>query len=344
MRDQPQKKEIKKAYRKLALKFHPDRNQDDKSAEEKFKQISEAYGILSDPDKKSAYDRFGTTTGQPPPNPAGFNANFGPDIFGNDIFEHFFGKGRQAHAKAQRNQENTGKGSNISVNIPITFFEAVKGCTKNISLNRYTKCEPCNGSGGTGKVSCQKCSGRGNVSVHNAGIVFQSSCAECEGTGSTILNKCDTCLGKAKVIKPMTVDIRVPAGINSENQLRLPDMGNYGKGGYGHLFVNINIQGHPKFTRHEKDIHSEVEISSTQATLGCVLDVETIYGMKKVNLPAGIQPGSSLKLPEMGVVDIKNSKQKGSMQLKINVCIPKDITEEQRALYQKIQRIESKND
>jgi molecular chaperone DnaJ len=322
---------IKKAYRKLALKHHPDRNQDDKQAEEKFKEISNAYSILSDPDKKAKYDRFGTVSDHPPPSSSGFDVNFGPDLF-----EHFFGA-RRGHAHAQRNHENLGKGSNININVPITFYESVQGCTKNINLNRYVKCNPCTGTGGTGKASCQKCAGRGSVSIHNAGIAFKSSCAECEGTGNVILNKCDTCLGLAKVVKPTTVDIKIPAGIGPDNQLRLSDMGNYGKGGFGHLFVNLNIQGHPRLKREGRDIHSKIDIPAIQAILGCILEVETVYGMKKVNIPPGVQPGNVLNIPDMGMTDINNDSQKGSMKLHLSVVIPKNITEKQRLLYQQIQ-------
>jgi len=332
--------EIKKSYRKLAVKYHPDKNQGDDTAAEKFKEIAAAYDILSDPQKKEEYDNPSHRS-PPGPGPAqqgGFRSPFGPDIFGSDLFEHFFGRGSHAHARAQNVAANS-RGANIVVNLHISFPEAVKGTTKNIRIERNTQCESCDGLGGSGSVACAPCDGSGVLTMQNGGMVYRTTCQQCAGSGSSLRDKCSVCNGSGTGRQESKVSVKIPAGVSMENQLRLSSMGHYGKGGWGDLFVNVNIPEDPRFKRVGKDIHSSVQLSVAQAALGCTLKIPTVYGEKNVNIPGGAQPGSVLKMSGLGMADLGNGP-KGNHKLRIEINIPTHLSEKQRHLFEKLLTIE----
>lgn len=330
--------ELKKAYRKMALKYHPDRNDGDADAEMKFKEVSEAYDILSDAQKKSEYDTAGFASRASQTSGDGFNP-FGSDFFGSDIFEHFFGRRSSGHARSRA--QRGARAQNITINIPITFNESVTGCTRHITLPRQVKCDPCAGRGGQEFKKCSRCHGSGFHQVHNAGMTFQTACSQCQGTGQIPGKTCGTCAGMGTYEKPTEIDVKIPAGINSDNQLRLSGMGHAGIDGAGDLFVNVNVQTHPKFQRSGKDIYSSVNIDVTQAVLGGTKEVETIYGNKKINIPAGIQPGNILNVPGYGMPDLSGQESlKGNFRLKIYVTIPTKINAAQKKLYEDLRSLE----
>ena len=327
--------DIKKAYRKLAVKYHPDKNPEDEAASEKFKEAAAAYEVLSDPAKRSEYDNPVTHRHGSPP----FNAS---DIFGAEIFEHFFGRGTHAHARAHRGSANA-PGPNIVVNLAIDFMDAVTGTTATVRLEKYAKCEPCSGAGGSGRGPCNTCGGSGFSMFQNGGMVFRSTCHECAGSGTAIRDKCTTCSGEGRVSHQSTVNIKVPPGVDSDNQLRLSGMGNYGRGGMGDLFVNINIRPHESFERRGKEIYNRVTLTVTQAVLGCHIPVDTVRGVKSVKVPPGMQHGSMLRIKGCGMPDI-SGEANGDHNVELAVEIPKVLTNQQLALFQQLSDLEEKHE
>lgn len=323
--------DIKKAYRKLAVKYHPDKNPGDDAAAESFKEAATAYNTLSDPEKRKEYNRFGHNAHrQPPP---GFNP---ADIFGADIFEHFFGKGARAH---RTNAEN-GRGSNIGINLTIDFMEAVRGLVTPIQIERNIKCEPCGGEGGTGRAPCKTCGGSGFSTLQNGSMVFRTTCHACAGECTTILNKCGNCSGRGKIGQVNTVDVKIPAGVDSNTQLRLAGMGNYGKGITGDLFVNLNVRNHPIFRRSGKEIHTKATLTVPQAALGCQVQIDTVHGHKSVNIPPGIQYGDTLRIKGFGMPDISGGSR-GDHKLEIEVKIPQNLSGTQKDLFQQLLQLET---
>ncbi|MCY6959706.1 molecular chaperone DnaJ [Clostridium brassicae] len=327
--------EIKKAYRKLAMKYHPDRNPGDKEAEEKFKDINEAYQVLSDPEKKSQYDRFGTTDFN-----GGFGGTGGFDFSGGmggfeDIFDSFFG-GFGGFSSRRKNGPE--RGEDIEYTLNLTFEEAVFGVEKEISLTKNEKCETCNGTGakpGTNSKTCDKCNGTGQVRYQRntplGSFVSTATCDKCNGSGKIITNPCHTCHGKGTVRKNKKIKIKIPAGVDTGNVLPLRGQGEPGKNGgpSGDLYVNIRVSPHKFFKRKGFDIYVEQHISFARAALGVELEVATVDGDVKYKVPAGTQSGTVFRLKGKGVTRV-NGHGRGDEYIKIIVDVPKNLNDKQK--------------
>jgi len=326
--------EIKKAYRKMALKYHPDRNQGDKTAEEKFKEISQAYEVLSDPTKRAAYDRFGHAAFAPGRGAAGGGGFHDPfDLFrevfggmgGGGIFESFFG-GEEREAE--------GAGHDLRYDIEITFEEAAFGCEKEISLRRRETCDACDGTGansGTKHTRCGECGGRGQVTMQRGFFVLSQTCPRCRGSGKVIEKPCQACGGNGLVEKPARVKIRVPGGV--EDGLRLRSSGN-GESGVrggppGDLYVVLHVKPHEIFKREDENIYCEVPISFSMATLGGELEVPTLDGNARVKIPPGTQSGALFRLKGRGAKSL-DGRGHGDQNVRVLVEIPSRLNSEQR--------------
>ncbi|MBQ7779582.1 MAG: molecular chaperone DnaJ [Clostridia bacterium] len=329
--------EIKKAYRKLAKKYHPDMNPGDKAAEESFKEVNEAYAVLSDPDKKSKYDQFGHSAFDPSMGGSGFGgAGFGGFDFG-DIFSSMFGGGFGGGGGSSR-RNGPMRGDDLQYRLTLTFDEAYFGCKKDISYGRVEKCSDCGGSGaskGTSPETCPNCGGRGQVNTTQRTPfgVFQSTttCDTCRGTGKIIKNPCKNCNGKGyvKIQKKLTVSI--PAGIDNGETLRVTGQGNDGRngGGAGDLYVTVNVRPHQIFEREGTTLFCEIPITFVEAALGAEIDVPTMTGSVKFNIPEGTQTGTRFTVKGEGVVSPRNGK-KGDLVFETTVEVPKNLSEKQK--------------
>ena len=336
--------EIKKAYRKSAMKYHPDRNPGDKEAEEKFKELGEAYEVLSDDDKRSRYDQFGFAGVDPNYNGgagyggAGFEGFGGFGDFG-DIFSDFFGGGRRS-----RNQNGPRRGEDIGIRLEITFEEAAFGVEKELNYQRIENCSTCNGTGSAdGKVeTCSQCRGTGQVrTVQNfMGMQMQSqtTCPSCNGKGKIIKTPCATCRGKAKVRKNRTIKAKVPAGIDHGQSFRIRSEGNVGSNGgaNGDVLVETVIRAHPTFRRRGTDVFCEVPISFAQAALGAQIQVPTLDGDATYEIPEGTQTGKQFVFPGKGVPYVNNTKKRGNHYFNVVVQTPTRLNKEQRELLEKL--------
>ena len=339
--------EIKKAYRKSAMKYHPDRNPGDKEAEEKFKELGEAYSVLSDDEKRSRYDQFGFAGVDPSygggaggayGNP--FGGGFGGFDFG-DIFGEFFGGG----TRRQNTQNAPRRGENVGARLELTFEEAAFGTEKEVSARRIENCADCNGTGSAdGKVeTCSRCQGSGQVrTVRNVmGMQVQSSatCPQCSGRGKIIKTPCNTCKGKAKVYKTYKTKVTVPAGIDDGQTLRVRGEGCVGSNGgpNGDLMVEIYIKRHPIFQRDGMHVYCEVPITFTQAALGGEIEVPTLDGKVTFDLPEGTQTGKRFTLTGKGIPAVNNPRRRGDHQFDVVVETPTKLTKEQRELLQKLE-------
>lgn len=326
--------EIKKAFKKLALKYHPDRNADDKEAEEKFKEINEAYQVLSDPEKKARYDQFGTADfngyGGGGFGGGGFDFSDLGDIFG-DIFGGFGGGGR-------RNPNAPRKGADIETTINLSFEDAVFGVEKEISITKNEKCDICNGSGakpGTSPKTCDKCKGSGRITMSRntafGAFSTQTTCDKCGGNGTIIEEPCKTCHGTGKIRDKKNIKLKVPAGVDTGNVIPLRGHGQPGANGgpAGDLYVNIRVAPHKDFVRKGYDIHIEENISFPKAVLGVELKVPTVDGEVSYKVPAGTQSGTVFRLKGKGVPRV-NSYGRGDQYVKVIVDVPKKINDKQK--------------
>ncbi len=337
--------EIKKAYRQMAKKYHPDLNPGDKAAEEKFKEVGEAYEVLSDSEKRARYDQFGHAGVDPnfgAGGPGGaYNVDFG-DL--GDIFSSFFGGGFGGGARSNPNAPR--RGGDIRQSIMLSFEEAAKGCRKEVSYKRVETCSDCGGSGaapGTSPKSCPDCGGTGFVRVNQRtpfGVIqSQHSCEKCRGTGKIIEHRCPKCsgMGKVRVVSSKTVEF--PAGIDEEQQVRVSGAGDQGSNGgsSGDLFVEVGIRPHPVFERRGYDVHMEQPITYGQAVLGDEIEVPTLDGNVKVKIPAGTQPGDINRMQGRGIQRL-NSRSKGDQYVHFTVAVPKSVTNEQRDLILQLEK------
>ncbi len=340
--------EIKKAYRKVAMQHHPDRNPGDKSAEEKFKEAAEAYEILSDSEKKAQYDRYGHAgiSG----NGRGFGgggmnmedifSQFG-DIFGDDIFGNFFGGG----GGRTRSQRNRGiRGSNLRVKLKLNFEEIAKGVTKNIKVKKYVSCHTCGGSGAKDKSSiqtCGTCNGSGQVRRVTNTFLGQmqtvTTCPACHGEGTTVTAKCNTCRGEGRVYGEETVSIDIPAGVQEGMQLNLSGKGNAGeRGGMpGDLIILIEEEPHKELHREGLNVAYDLHLSFTDAVFGVQVEVPTIDGRAKIKIPPGTQSGKIFRLKGKGFPAV-NMYEKGDQLVHVNVWTPQHLTPEEKALLEKV--------
>ena len=336
--------EIKKAYRKVAMQYHPDRNPGDKAAEEKFKEAAEAYEILSDTDKKTQYDRYGhagvSSNGRGYPG-GGMNmedifSQFG-DIFGDDIFGSFFG-GQQRRGSGQRMRGV--RGSNLRIKLKLTYEEIAKGVTKNIRVKKYVSCQTCHGSGAKDKGSvqtCGTCGGSGQVRRVTSTFLGQmqtvTTCPTCNGEGSTITAKCGTCKGEGRVYAEETVSIEVPAGVQEGMQLNIGGKGNAGERGgpAGDLIILIEEEAHKDLHREGLNVIYDLHISFPDAVFGTQVEVPTIDGRAKIKIPAGTQGGKIFRLKGKGFPGV-NSYQKGDQLVHVNVWTPQNFTNEEKEM------------
>jgi molecular chaperone DnaJ len=340
--------EIKKAYRKVAMQFHPDRNPGDKAAEEKFKEAAEAYEVLSDGDKKSQYDRYGhagVNNGR-----GGFSGSgnmddifsqFG-DIFGDDVFGSFFGGGRRSGGGGSRARGV--RGSNLRVKIKLNYEEIAKGVTKNIKVKKYISCNTCNGSGAKDKSSiqtCGTCGGSGQVRRVTNTFLGQmqtvTTCPTCNGEGTTITAKCTVCKGEGRIYGEETVTIDIPAGVQEGMQLSVGGRGNAGERGgpNGDLIVLIEEEQHDELHRDGLNVAFELYISFTDATFGTQLEVPTIDGKAKIKIPPGTQSGKIFRLKGKGFPGV-NSYEKGDQLIHVNVWTPQNLTTEEKTMLEKL--------
>ncbi len=336
--------EIKKAYRKTAKKYHPDLHPGDKEAEEKFKECNEAYEVLSDPQKKARYDQFGFAgvdpnygAGQGGYGAGGFG--FDGDIDLGDIFSSFFGGGFGGGFSG-RNPNAPQRGRDIQLTVNLTFEEAAKGCTKEVEVPRVEDCSECGGTGaakGTSAKTCTTCGGKWDVNVQNrmgfTVVSTQRTCNVCGGRGKIIETPCGKCAGKGKVRRKNKVSVDIPAGIDEDRIINLRGMGDSGFNGgpAGDLKIRVNIKSHKYFRREGYNIWYDKHVSIVQATLGAELQVPTLDGDVKYNMPAGTQPGDVFKLKGKGIQRL-NSVGKGDQLVRIIVDIPKNLTSEQKDL------------
>jgi len=328
--------DIKGAYRKLALKYHPDRNPDDPSAEENFKEASEAYSVLSDPQKRSAYDRFGHA-GLQGTSGAGFNpdtfADFG-DILGDFFgFGDFFGGGGRRRTRAQR-------GEDVRYDLEISFEEAVFGMSAKIQIPRMEVCDRCNGTAsepGARPATCPTCGGRGEVLYQQSFLSIRRTCGTCNGTGQIIRNPCSQCRGQGYRQVQRELKINVPPGVDDGTRLRLAHEGQPGPHGgpQGDLYVFLKVRPHPFFERHANDLHCTIPVNIAQAALGCDLEVPTLEQPYKLKIPEGTQGGTQFQLRHKGVPAV-NGGGRGDLFVHIDVKVPSRLTREQRKMLEQL--------
>ena len=336
--------EIKKAYRKNAMKYHPDRNPGDKTAEEKFKELGEAYEVLSDDEKRSRYDQYGHAGVDPNFGAGGFNGGgfggFGGFDFG-DIFGEFFGGG----GRRSSTQNVPMRGENVGVRLEVTFEEAAFGTEKQVSAQRIENCSACSGTGSAdGTVeTCSYCRGAGQVrTTRNVmGMTMQttSECPQCGGRGKVIKNPCSTCRGKGKVRRTQKINVKIPAGVDHGQSVRVRGEGCVGSNGgpNGDLLVEISIRRHSVFQRYGQDVLCEVPITFTQAALGGEIEVPTLDGKTKFDLPEGTQTGREFVLNGIGIPYVNNTRRRGNQRFTVVVETPTKLNKEQKELLQKLE-------
>ncbi|ASZ14636.1 molecular chaperone DnaJ [Chitinophaga pendula] len=342
--------EIKKAYRKVAMQYHPDRNPNNKEAEEKFKEAAEAYEVLSDPDKRAQYDRFGHAGvggnrgygGAGGMNMDDIFSNFG-DIFGDDLFGSFFGGGQRGGG-GQRRGRGT-RGSNLRVKIRLTYEEIAKGTNKKIKVKKHVPCGTCNGLGAKDKSAfqtCGTCGGSGQVRKVTQTFLGQmqtvTTCPNCNGEGQTITNKCTSCKGEGRVYGEEMVSIDIPAGVQEGMQLSMSGKGNAGErgGAPGDLLILIEEEPHPELHRDGLNVAYDLYISFPDAVFGTSLEVPTIDGKAKIKIPAGTQSGKIFRLKGKGFPSV-NSYDKGDQLIHVNVWTPQHVSADEKAMLEKLQ-------
>lgn len=333
--------EIKKAYRKLAKQYHPDLNPDDKTAEAKFKEVNEAYEVLSHKEKRAKYDQFGHAGVDPNFGAGGgFGGGFGTD-FGDidlgDLFGSFFGGGfggstRRANPNAPK------KGASLRASITIDFKDSIFGCEREINLNRTEQCDVCHGTGcepGTTAEVCPDCKGAGQVRIQRGGGAFSFSttqtCPRCRGTGKIIHQPCKACHGEGQVRRSKKITVSIPAGIDDGQAISLRGQGNGGLNGgpAGDLIIAVSVRPDPRFQREGNDLYLEQPITFTQAALGAELQIDTVDGKVKYSMPAGTQTGTTFRLRGKGVPSV-NGRGRGDQYVTVHVTVPTSLTKEQR--------------
>lgn len=343
--------EIKKAYRKLVKKYHPDLNPGDKSAEAAMKEVNAAYEVLSDPEKKAKYDQFGHAGIDPTYGAGQQSGGFGGfegDIDLGDIFGSFFGGGFGGGGfggSSQARRTGPQRGQDLAVNLELTFEEAAFGCEKTIAINRSEACPDCGGTGakkGTSPETCPICHGTGQVRTtqRTAFGVFQSSgpCNNCHGTGKVIKEPCSTCGGSGQIRKKRKITVKIPAGIDNGQTIPLRGQGNAGKNGgpAGDIYVTVSVAPHRLFKRSGQDVMLEMPISFSQAALGAQLTVPTIDGKVQYTMPEGTQNGTVFRLRGSGIPKI-NGKGRGDEYVKVNIEVPRNLTKEQKEILRKFE-------
>ncbi len=330
--------EIKKAYRKLALQHHPDRNPDDKAAEERFKEASEAYQVLCDPERRAQYDRFGHAAFQQGAGAGGFDfsgTSF-EDVF-SDIFGDFFGGGRRGGRSRVR------RGEDLRYDLEIDFEEAVFGVEKTIAVPRLVSCTPCRGLGtkdGAPRDTCTACRGSGQLRYQQGLFSIAKTCGQCQGQGTVMRDPCRTCGGAGATRTQQTLSVRIPAGVDTGSRLKLRNEGEGGQNGgpAGDLYVVLTVREHPLFSRQGNDIVCEVPIGFTQAALGAEMDVPTVNGKMKMKIPPGTQSGKVFRLKGKGAPDVRGYGH-GDALVRVIIETPKKLSAKQREVLEEFARI-----
>jgi molecular chaperone DnaJ len=334
--------ELKKAYRKLAVKYHPDKNPGDAAAEAKFKEISSAYDNLKDPDKRAAYDRYGHAAFQGGMGGGGGGGGHDPfDMFreafggrgggggGGGIFDEFFGGGGGGQSAG-----GGAHGSDLRYDLEITLEEAVKGCEKDIRYRRPIECNKCHGEGaepGSRKVTCSTCGGAGQVSSNRGFISFRQVCPSCQGAGQTIEKPCTSCRGEGREMDTSTVKVRIPGGVATGSKLRSAGKGEAGQmgGQAGDLYIIVHVKEHELFERHDHDLFCEVPIKFTLAALGGSINVPTLFGKGSLKIPAGTQTGTTFRLRGQGIPHLRGNG-KGDLLIRMQVEVPTKLSADQK--------------
>jgi molecular chaperone DnaJ len=339
--------EIKKAYRRLAARYHPDRNPGDGEAEEKFKQAAEAYSVLSDPEKRAVYDRYGHAGLKGGGGFGGFDpATFGDfadvlgDLFG---FSDLFGGGRRRGGR-----RGTGRGADLRYDLQLSFEEAVFGTTETLRIPRLETCPDCSGSGSAGgkaPVACNACGGAGQVRFSQGFLTVARTCPQCGGAGVVVEDPCARCRGTRRVEQERTLEVRVPAGVDHGARLRLAGEGEHGVGGgpSGDLFVVLHVEDHPRFHREGPHVLSEVEVSYPQAVLGATVEVETVHGAVPLEVPPGTSAGEEFRLAGQGIPRL-DGRGRGDHVARVRLRVPAagDLGEEERDLLRRLAELDGR--
>lgn len=331
--------EIKKAYRRLAMKFHPDRNPDDKDAEEKFKEAKEAYEVLTDPQKRAIYDQHGhagidaARQGGGAGGPGGFGAADFGDIFG-EVFGDIFGGGRRSGGRSQ-----VFRGADLRFGLELDLHEAVFGHTAEIEIPKLVECEACHGSGaakGHSPVTCDTCDGAGQVRMSQGFFQLQQTCPRCRGSGRIVKNPCDRCLGQGRIRRTKKLSVKIPAGVDNGDRIRLAGEGEAGRNGGppGDLYVEISVREHPIFERDGEHLSCEVPVSYATAVLGGSVEVPTLEGEVSLKIPPETQSGRVFRLREKGVKPVRGGSR-GDLFCRVVVETPVKLNAEQRELLRK---------
>ena len=325
--------DLKKAYRKLARQYHPDVNQNDTTAEDRFKEINEANEVLSDPDRRAAYDRFGhAASGMGGADPFGGQSPFG------DLFESFFG------ASTNRRRPGPTRGQDLQITVDLSFEESIFGVDKEMEVLRLETCVECRGTkmkGGAEAPRCTNCGGTGEVRRVQQTILGQfmtsTPCTVCRGEGVTVTDPCPTCRGRGRTSQPRTITVTIPPGIDEGQTLRLSNQGEAGPGGGppGHLYVKVRVATHPHFTRQGRNILLSVGANIAQAMLGDEIDVDTVDGPAELKIPSGTQSGQQFRMRGKGVPDLRGT-DRGDQIVTVHVVIPKSLTDDQRSLVEQL--------
>ena len=330
---------IKKAYRRLAMKYHPDKNPGDPGAGEKFKKAAEAYSVLSDPDKRRRYDTYGRAG----LGGAGGFQGFDQEIFADfsDVLGDLFGFGNVFGGGSRRRRGHAGR--DLRYDLEIEFEEAIHGLETRIRIPRFEPCEECSGSGAApgGVARCSHCSGQGQVAFQQGFFTIARTCGHCRGTGQRISKPCTGCRGEARTQVERDIQVRIPAGVDSGMQLRVSGEGEVGAAGgpAGDLYVQIQVKEHPEFTRDDRDIHSTIEISFSQAALGMVKKVPILDGEYSLRIAAGTQSGTRLRLKGKGVPSL-DGRGRGDHYLAVQVRTPGTLDTQQRELFEQLAEVE----
>jgi len=336
--------ELKKSYRKAAMRYHPDKNPGDKAAEEKFKELSEAYSVLSDPEKRAQYDRFGHAAfeqgGSGGFGGFDFSGNF-EDLFG-DLFGDIFGggPGRGGRRRARR-------GEDLSYNLEVSFEEAAFGTEKTISIPRMTVCETCQGKGakpGTTPKTCATCRGSGQVRFQQGFFTIARTCNQCAGQGTVITDPCVTCHGTGATQKTSMLQVKIPAGVDTGARLKLRGEGEASPmgGQPGDLYIMLRVREHPLFSRQNNDVICELPVSFPQAALGTEIEVPTLEGKLKMKVPAGTQSGNVFRLRGKGVADLHGGGR-GDQLVRVQVETPRKLSAKQRELLEEFARLDGED-
>ncbi len=341
--------DIKKAYRKMALKYHPDRNPSNKEAEEKFKEAAEAYSVLINSEKRSIYDRFGHEglRGEGFRGFSGFDSSIFEDF--EDILGNFFdlGFGDLFGIRSRARAYSPKKGRDFALEFVLSLEEAASGIEKEIKLDRLEICQTCDGSRlhpGTEKSVCQYCQGRGQVRYQQGFFTISRTCSYCEGTGEIITSPCDECRGSGKVKKRKVLNIKIPAGVDEGTRLRIDGEGEAGDLGAerGDLYVIIRLRKHKFFKREENNLYCEISITFAQAALGTTVETPTLERSELLQIPQGTQPGTVFKIKGKGIKALE-SNRKGDIFVKVNIKTPEHLTKEQKELLRKFAELRCEN-